>query len=52
MDVSATPETALQSADTVAVGLFEGEGAPAGAPDEVAELLASGEARGKRRRSR
>ncbi len=33
-------------ADTVAVGLFEGEEAPAGVPDEVAELIASGEARG------
>ena len=33
-------------ADTVAVALFEGETAPAGAPGEVAELLSSGEARG------
>jgi leucyl aminopeptidase len=33
-------------ADTVAVGLFDGEEAPAGTPEEVAELLASGEARG------
>ncbi len=49
MDVlSRPPETALESADTVAVGLFEGEGAPAGAPDAVAELVSSGEARAKR----
>jgi leucyl aminopeptidase len=33
-------------ADTVAVGLFDGEDAPAGVPDEVTELMASGEARG------
>jgi leucyl aminopeptidase len=33
-------------ADTVAVGLFDGEDAPAGTPEEVAELIASGEARG------
>jgi leucyl aminopeptidase len=49
MDVlSRPPDTALQSADTVAIGLFEGEGAPAGAPDAVADLVASGEARSKR----
>jgi leucyl aminopeptidase len=39
-----TPQAS--NADTVAVGLFDGEGAPAGVPDEVAELIASGEARG------
>ncbi len=32
-------------ADTVAIGVFEGEDPPAGAPAEVAELLSSGEAR-------
>jgi leucyl aminopeptidase len=34
-------------ADTIAIGVFEGEQeAPAGAPEQVGELLASGEARG------
>ncbi len=33
-------------ADTVAVGLFEDETPPAGLPDEPAELIATGEARG------
>jgi leucyl aminopeptidase len=33
-------------ADTIAVGLFDGEDAPAGVPEEVAELVFSGEARG------
>jgi leucyl aminopeptidase len=32
-------------ADTVAVGVFEGEETPEGAPSEVGELLASGEAK-------
>jgi leucyl aminopeptidase len=32
-------------ADTVVVGVFEGEGAPASAPEQVGELLVSGEAR-------
>jgi leucyl aminopeptidase len=32
-------------ADTVALGIFEGDGAPAGAPDVVAQLLQSGEAK-------
>jgi leucyl aminopeptidase len=32
-------------ADTVAVGVFEGEQAPSGAPGQVGELLAGGEAR-------
>ena len=46
MHVSASPlEPGECEADTVAVGVFEGEGAPAGAPAEVAELLSSGEAR-------
>ncbi len=48
MDVLArSPDTALQDADTVAAGLFEGEKAPAGAPDAVVQLLASGEARAR-----
>jgi leucyl aminopeptidase len=48
MDVLArSPNDALQQADTVAVGLFEDEGAPDGAPGAAAELLASGEARAK-----
>jgi leucyl aminopeptidase len=33
-------------ADTIAVGLFDGDDAPAGTPAQVGELLASGEARG------
>ncbi len=33
------------AADTVAVGLFDGEGAPADTPPQLGELLASGEAR-------
>ncbi|MGH2911343.1 MAG: M17 family peptidase N-terminal domain-containing protein, partial [Solirubrobacteraceae bacterium] len=32
-------------ADTVAIGVFEGDEAPAGAPTEVGELLANGEAK-------
>jgi leucyl aminopeptidase len=32
-------------ADTVAIGVFEGDDAPTGAPSQVGELLASGEAR-------
>ncbi|HEX5223583.1 MAG TPA: leucyl aminopeptidase [Solirubrobacteraceae bacterium] len=46
MDVSATTERpAAGLADTFALGVFEGEDAPAGVPAEVGELLASGEAR-------
>jgi leucyl aminopeptidase len=45
MQVSAIPEPASGSdADTVAIGVFEGE-EPAGAPQELLALLASGEAR-------
>jgi leucyl aminopeptidase len=48
MDVSATIEPGVSTgADTVAVGIFEGEDAPAGLPGEAAGLIASGEARGK-----
>ena len=52
MDVLArSPDSALQDADTVAVALFDGAGAPAsppGVPAAAAELIASGEARAKR----
>jgi len=49
MDVSCIAQPAAQSdADTIALGIFEGEGAPSGSPEEVAELLASGEARTSR----
>ena len=48
VDVSATTEPgAGTDADTVAVGIFEGEDTPAGLPGEAAELIASGEARSK-----
>jgi leucyl aminopeptidase len=40
-----TTPGAESDADTVAIGVFAGEGAPAGAPPEADELLASGEAR-------
>ncbi|HTA97726.1 MAG TPA: leucyl aminopeptidase [Solirubrobacteraceae bacterium] len=46
MNVSWTTDPAAQTAaDTVAIGLFEGEDAPAGAPEQVGGLLSSGEAR-------
>ncbi|HEV7936630.1 MAG TPA: leucyl aminopeptidase [Solirubrobacteraceae bacterium] len=46
MNVSWTTDPAQQTAaDTVAIGLFEGEHAPTGAPEQVGELLSSGEAR-------
>ena len=46
MDVSAISTPPADSdADTIAVGLLEGEDPPATAPAELAELLASGEAR-------
>ncbi len=46
MNVSWTTEPAAQTAaDTVAIGLFEGEGVPVGTPEQVGELLSSGEAR-------
>jgi len=46
MQVSATTQPAASTnADTVAVGVFEGEDLPAQAPAELSELLASGEAR-------
>ncbi|HEX5308764.1 MAG TPA: leucyl aminopeptidase [Solirubrobacteraceae bacterium] len=46
MNVSfSTQAPAETDADTIALALFEGEGAPAGAPDVVAQLLDSGEAK-------
>jgi leucyl aminopeptidase len=46
MDVSATVAPASASdADTIAVGVFDGEEPPAEAPAELSELLATGEAR-------
>jgi leucyl aminopeptidase len=46
VNVSWTTDPAGQTAaDTVAIGLFEGEDAPTGAPPQLGELLASGEAR-------
>jgi leucyl aminopeptidase len=46
MQVSATTQPAASTeADTVAVGVFEGEELPAQAPAQLSELLASGEAR-------
>ncbi len=46
MQVSATTKPARGTdADTVAVGVFEGEELPGDAPAELGELLASGEAR-------
>ena len=47
VDVSATTQPgASTDADTVAVGIFEGEQPPGGLPGEATELIASGEARG------
>ncbi len=46
VNISATTEApADTTADTIAVGLFEGEEAPAGLPAEAARLIDSGEAR-------
>jgi leucyl aminopeptidase len=46
VNVSWSSQTGGQSdADTIAVGVFAGSETPAGAPAEVGELLASGEAR-------
>ncbi|HXC23831.1 MAG TPA: M17 family peptidase N-terminal domain-containing protein, partial [Solirubrobacteraceae bacterium] len=46
MNVSWTTDPARQTAaDTVAIGLFEGDDAPGDAPEQVGELLSSGEAR-------
>jgi leucyl aminopeptidase len=46
MDVTAkTQPGASTDADTVAVGIFDGEDAPSGLPDAAAQLIAAGEAR-------
>jgi leucyl aminopeptidase len=46
MQVSSTDKHAADvDADTVAIGVFEGEELPAGAPAALAELLSTGEAR-------
>ncbi|HTD57340.1 MAG TPA: leucyl aminopeptidase [Solirubrobacteraceae bacterium] len=48
--MSWTSEAPAQTgADTVAIGVFEGEDAPAGVPTQVGELLESGEARRSRK---
>ncbi|MFZ1154633.1 MAG: leucyl aminopeptidase [Solirubrobacteraceae bacterium] len=47
MNVSWTVEKPADTgADTVAIGFFQGDVSPSGAPIQVGELLASGEARG------
>jgi leucyl aminopeptidase len=47
VNVSATTKPGgTADADTVAVGIFEGEEPPAGLPDGAAQLISSGEARG------
>ena len=46
VNISATTQPgASTDADTVAVGIFEGEDAPSGLPDAAAQLIAAGEAR-------
>jgi leucyl aminopeptidase len=46
VNVSATTKPAASTdADTVAIGLFEGEDPPAGLPEQAAALVAAGEAR-------
>ncbi len=46
MQVSATTQPAASTdADTIAVGVFEGEELPEGTPEELRELLRVGEAR-------
>jgi len=46
MQISATDQAASTTdADTIAIGVFEGESAPSGSPAQLAELLDSGEAR-------
>ncbi len=46
MQTSATTQAAgTTDADTIAVGVFDGENAPSGSPAQLAELLDSGEAR-------
>jgi leucyl aminopeptidase len=46
MQISATAQAAATTdADTIAIGVFDGEQAPPESPEQVGELLASGEAR-------
>jgi len=46
MQITAIAQSASTSdADTIAIGIFDGEGAPPESPAQVGELLASGEAR-------
>jgi len=46
MEVTTSPQAlGAQEADTLVVPVFDGESPPAGAPDSLAELLQSGEAR-------
>ncbi|MBA3809982.1 MAG: hypothetical protein H0X28_16535, partial [Solirubrobacterales bacterium] len=46
MHISAISHTPPASdADTIAIGIFDGEGTPPEAPPEVGELISSGEAR-------
>jgi leucyl aminopeptidase len=46
MDTSATTQPAQATdADTVAIGVFDGESSPPGSPAQIGELLSSGEAR-------
>jgi leucyl aminopeptidase len=46
MQVSATTQAAGESdADTIVLGIFDGDGAPQHAPEELGALLSSGEAR-------
>jgi leucyl aminopeptidase len=50
VNVSFTAQAPQETgADTVAVGVFEGDETPAGVPSEVGELLASGEAKRTRK---
>ena len=44
-DIRNRPGRTHSDADTIAIGVFDGEGPPPDAPAEVGELLASGEAR-------
>jgi leucyl aminopeptidase len=47
VNISATTEPGgATAADTVAIGIFEGEAPPADLPDEAKELISGGEARG------
>ncbi len=47
MNVSATTQPAASTdADTIAVGIFDGEEAPSWLPEEARQLIAAGEARG------